>query len=321
MKTNFLTIAIPNYNRHESLLEQLRRLLPQIVDKDIYLIIIDNYSITPVADFLSEKIILPKNVRIYRNNSNIGIDRNILECLVKTETDWVWTLSDGDFIKENAVEKIYKFIIENYDSVFINLCGHDLESKGFTEFCERFIYWGLFSVSHTIFNVRKLKAYLSTYEKYVSTHNGQLFVLLKYLEDRPNDKCIFNDLDVHQTAPLPTWSKAAFVNDTTHTLNLLNSEFIAYKRIIKKTVNYKIVNQCLGHLCNARAYEGLNLRNYLVLFSKLVPFFYYKNFLGARFFLFIAVIFNPRIYRWARVKSGKKEYELSNASKTLRWDY
>jgi len=322
MISNLLTIAIPTYNRHEFLLEQLKRLVPQTSRLDeIDVLIIDNNSDISVAEFLNEKISLPPNYKIIRNPLNIGIDANILECLKNTKTTWIWTLSDGDFIKGNAVKKVYNFIEGNQDAVFINLAGKNLKSKGFQEFCEKFIYWGIFSVSHTIFNINELKYLIPFYEKYVKTHNGQLFLLLKYLEKNDNGICIFNDLNVHESAPLPGWSKAAFVKDTINTLIFLNDEFISQKEIIKTNVNYKIVNQCLGHLCNAKTYEGLSLLNYIRLFNGLLPFFSLRNFLGPRMFLFIITVFNNRIYRWARRKSGKREYEFSNASKSLKWDY
>ena len=115
MKSNLLTIAIPTYNNHKYLLEQLNRLRLQITD-EVYIYIIDNNSLPSVEDYLKNNGFDTNNWRIYKNDTNIGPDLNIYKCITLSETDWTWVLSDNDLIEQNVISNVLHLIKEKNDS-------------------------------------------------------------------------------------------------------------------------------------------------------------------------------------------------------------
>ena len=173
--TNF-TIAIPTYNRIEILTETVTKLIPQLKPWH-HLLIIDNCSDIPVADGIQSRIKFSDdiNVKIVRNNMNIGGGANILRCVELCETEWLYCLGDDDFILEDALNIISETIDQNPDCLYINFSRNEYFrktkkiSKGVTEFTQILDDWPTFLfMSSSVFNCRSLKneirtAYLNLY--------------------------------------------------------------------------------------------------------------------------------------------------------------
>lgn len=170
------TIAIPTYNRNEILTETIVKLIPQLKPWH-HLLIIDNCSDIPVADGIQSKIRFSNeiNVKIVRNNINIGGGANILRCVELCETEWLYCLGDDDLILENALNIISQTIDQNPDCLYINFSRNEYIrktpkiSKGVTEFIQTLDDWPTFLfMSSSVFNCRSLKneiriAYLNLY--------------------------------------------------------------------------------------------------------------------------------------------------------------
>ncbi|MCO4799372.1 MAG: glycosyltransferase family 2 protein [Colwelliaceae bacterium] len=123
-----LTIAIPTFNRSDKLLLQLENVCSQISlleNKNVCLLIQDNCSTDNTEEICS--LIIEKynsvNISYYKNERNLGFDRNVDLCVKNSNSDYVWTLSDDDDLKFDAIEKIIYYIDENYGEfnfAFIN---------------------------------------------------------------------------------------------------------------------------------------------------------------------------------------------------------
>lgn len=145
-----LTVAIPTYNRPETLRLTLQQLMPQLTP-DCKLLIVDNCSATPVAELLQD--LLPPdtsvNYEVVRNRVNIGGSANILRCFELCETEWLWVLGDDDVPTRDAIATILRHTSERPDATFINFStanyprSHDFQTKGLLEFAQTFDHPGL----------------------------------------------------------------------------------------------------------------------------------------------------------------------------------
>jgi len=117
-----LTIAIPTYNRFETLCANITRLVPQL-SHDVCLLVIDNAS-TDATRGLSTW--LASNypdapIRVVRNVANVGAGANVTRCFELAECPWVWTLMDDDPVHPDAVDGILDAIARNPTASAINM--------------------------------------------------------------------------------------------------------------------------------------------------------------------------------------------------------
>lgn len=99
---SILTLAIPTYNR----VDKLQRLLHKIQDElnEFNIAALVQILITDNSKCKFEEVhnTISHPVNYYWNNVNIGYDRNIINCITKSKTKYVWFMGDDDII-ENGV--------------------------------------------------------------------------------------------------------------------------------------------------------------------------------------------------------------------------
>ena len=105
-----LTIAIPTYNRLDSLKLQIKRLIDQDVTTKCNVVVINNNP-TQKIDFI------PSNFRLIENKYNCGGSFNVINCFLYSESEYVWVLSDDDIIVPNAIDEIISDIEKGYDCI------------------------------------------------------------------------------------------------------------------------------------------------------------------------------------------------------------
>lgn len=116
-----LTIAIPTYNRSDSLNLTLNSLLKNTQIDEVLIHVFDNASEDNtekmVHDFITEnntlKIVYTKNLE------NIGFDGNILKCYDQCKTDYLWILSDDDIIFQNSISLVLEEVKDS-DIICLN---------------------------------------------------------------------------------------------------------------------------------------------------------------------------------------------------------
>lgn len=114
-----LDICIPTYNRCDVLIENLS-ILMKIKSKSkftINIIISDNNSTDKTVECVTEQF--GSAVKIFQNNINVGVNRNIAKVLQYSEGDYAWLLgSDDSIFKE--IDNILLDIEENsYDLIVL----------------------------------------------------------------------------------------------------------------------------------------------------------------------------------------------------------
>jgi glycosyltransferase involved in cell wall biosynthesis len=187
-----LTIAIPTYNRSVQIQKQVRLLLPQL-NENVCLVVYDNFSDIPTAGLFTDEEL--SKFHLIRNKVNVGGDANIARCFENCSTKWLWTLSDDDYIKANAVEIVFDEINKSDQTVFVNFLHYAYcETVGFEELINKFkkdsVYSGSFTMSSCVYNMAKLRYSLIDYYSNLSSMVGTIILVLKYVQRHAHASCI-----------------------------------------------------------------------------------------------------------------------------------
>lgn len=196
-----LTIAIPTFNRNEILEKNLSNLLPRL-SGGCKVLVIDNCSDVPVQATLSNVI---KNtqtidVKIIRNEFNIGMTGNILKCFELCETPWLWVLGDDDFVHAGAVNKIQEdlkghsdcnFISYAWDAPSLSRKSEKKITEGLNELLDSVESIGvILFISTSVYNVKAVREYLSFGYFFQSSYTPHLAMLFMSL--RNGGKCMLS---------------------------------------------------------------------------------------------------------------------------------
>jgi glycosyltransferase involved in cell wall biosynthesis len=129
-----LSIYIPTYERPN----ELDRLLTQIVDQVsesriagcIEVVVSDNANSTACRLVVEKASIRAHqgSVLYSANLSNLGLDRNFLQCYAKTRGKYVWLLGDDDLLHDKAIEKVVNLLLSS--SPGLVRLGYTVESQG-----------------------------------------------------------------------------------------------------------------------------------------------------------------------------------------------
>lgn len=315
-----LTIAIPTYNHHDFLLNQLNNLIPQLTD-EISFFILDNHSVPPVTDYLELNNFTYKKLKIIRNSINIGGDANILKCLRLSETKWVWVLSDNDIILSDAVITVLKLIKSNPFKVFISLGNNkDEEICGIEDLFRKLNYPNSFTISNSIYNMGKLYNYLNYYEKSISTHQGQILFVLKYFEKNSKSEALQIRTKIFSDSLPAAWSKLAFIEDSLYISKFIEAK---YFRLFNRTIGIQIWQLLMFLAIIGRCYEQMSICDYLKVYIKLLKYFNIFLFLKRQFWSlnlwFLISLFSKQFYPDSRKKNNQFQHEFSTKSKSTKW--
>ena len=190
-----LTIAIPTYNRPEQIQIQVRLLLPQLNER-VDLVVIDNCSPIPVKELFTNDEL--SKFSLIHNRVNIGADANIARCFETCSTPWLWTLSDDDFVKSNAIETVLAEITQNPEAVFLCFWSdHYFKTVGFEDLANKFrsakIFGISFSMSFCAYNMSKLQKSMEDYYINLSSMVGSIILVLKYVQANDEVVCVFTN--------------------------------------------------------------------------------------------------------------------------------
>jgi glycosyltransferase involved in cell wall biosynthesis len=126
-----LTIAIPTYNRAKLLDTQLSWLALAVkgFEDEIEIFVSDNCSTDNTQEVIKKWKAQLSNITFNscKNVENIGVLKNIMNCLKSASTKYVWAIGDDDPIQDRAISyAINKF--KQYDDVsllFLNFSGRN----------------------------------------------------------------------------------------------------------------------------------------------------------------------------------------------------
>jgi glycosyltransferase involved in cell wall biosynthesis len=108
----FLTIAIPSYNRPDTLIELLNSI--DFAPDDLEVIICEDCS--PRRSEISESVRNFKSnltIKYFENESNLGYDENLWELVRKSSGKFIIYMGDDDEFVPSALEQFYNFLKTN----------------------------------------------------------------------------------------------------------------------------------------------------------------------------------------------------------------
>ena len=131
-----LSICIPTCNRAEYLPVMLDSIFKQAVFDGVEVVVSDNNSYDDTARVVKEYQALYKNLFYYKNDINVGFDRNVLNCISRAKGKYCWILGDDDALLPGSIGFVKHHIKSGYDfyTCGLNLCDRKM----------RFLdYWAL----------------------------------------------------------------------------------------------------------------------------------------------------------------------------------
>lgn len=115
-----LAVSIPVYKRPALLLRNLQHLAPQCLSNRIDIHIFDD-SCSDINQQVYDQISAQwPCLRVYRNTKNLGIDRNIDQCISIPQADYVWMIGEDDLAADGAISEILECIVSKPEYIFVN---------------------------------------------------------------------------------------------------------------------------------------------------------------------------------------------------------
>ncbi len=144
-----LSICIPTFNRAGYLQKTLQSIVAQPgFAESCEIVISDNHSTDATGDVVAPFLSVYKNIRYYRNETNIGADRNFLQLLSLGRGVYLKLNSDKTCFCEDRLPELVQVLEKSHDGVVFVLNENDAGSErgafecgNFDEFLHRVSYW------------------------------------------------------------------------------------------------------------------------------------------------------------------------------------
>ncbi|WP_417068870.1 glycosyltransferase family 2 protein [Niveibacterium terrae] len=128
--TPLLSICIPTYNRAPFISELLLSIENNFLD-NVEVVVSDNASDDETPSIVESFIDRGMPIKYFRNDTNIGADRNFDSCVRKASGRFCWFIGSDDVMVDGSLGIILKKISENQDvDVFlVNKSDYDISLK------------------------------------------------------------------------------------------------------------------------------------------------------------------------------------------------
>jgi len=122
---DLLGICIPTFNRAEYLDVCLDSIVNAISKINFPIYISDNASTDGTEGVISEYKKRYHRIVHVRNETNLGLYRNILNVIKLAKTEYIWLMGDDDAIKEDSIDIIISNLKKGYDYIIVNSTAYD----------------------------------------------------------------------------------------------------------------------------------------------------------------------------------------------------
>lgn len=128
--TPLLSICIPTYNRAPFISELLLSIENNFLD-NVEVVVSDNASDDETPSIVESFIDRGMPLKYFRNDTNIGADRNFDSCVRNASGQFCWFIGSDDVMVDGSLGIILKKISENQDvDVFlVNKSDYDISLK------------------------------------------------------------------------------------------------------------------------------------------------------------------------------------------------
>ena len=188
-----LSIAIPTYNGSLHIGEAIDSILSQLgrIDEEVEIVISDNASTDRTPEIVREYQERYSLIKYFRNEGNLGPDRNYDLAVRRARGEFVWLFSDDDRIRDGGIRRVLE-VIDKYPSVaaiFVNYeshyrlnCSQDCLCSNGDDFFDKTRFKNSFASSNVI---RKAEWELVDTSKYFHTNWIHVGVLIEVVGTAP----------------------------------------------------------------------------------------------------------------------------------------
>lgn len=190
-----LSICIPTYNRSKYLDKCLKSIFDYIGnDKSIEVVVSDNNSQDNTKEIVDKYISMYSNFKYFKNEQNIGADRNIMEALNRGTGKFLASHGDDDYFAPFSIYKIINKLYENRDCsvfyMFNRTSASEKKNCGINNFIKDVSFYCTF-ISGIILKKSDYKIIEDKY-KFVHFKLNQVYLQLLMLKDN-KEYCVLYD--------------------------------------------------------------------------------------------------------------------------------
>lgn len=268
MHNKKLAIAIPTYNRHEILYEDLALILPELIQHSIAVYISDDSNNDNTQEIVNELTKQHPYIYYVKNNPSLGHDKNILRTLQLPDTDYVWLLGDSGIIKNGSIQKLLKILTTDYDFIFINSNVKNTGKIGKIDDIKEFLItnsWYLTLTGATIYNSNVVRFLYAKQDVKYYNNFQQLAIIFTYVSSLKTNAYWVNECYfLNNTKKISYWySKVfdVFVNDWTELIRSFPLVFTNDKKMNEVIFSHASKTNLFGfvNLLMFRSLGGLNI--------------------------------------------------------------
>lgn len=251
--SKLLTLAIPTYNREKPLDDQIAWAVKSVEGAwhQVELIICDNASIDNTQQVCEKwRNQLGDNIKIFRNEENVGLVRNCFLSLSRASGKYVWLIGDDDSIDKGAVGRVLDVINKHPDLSLIHINHRCVSGKDGSVIEPKF-----YNLDSDIFSpkqgVRELSTILESYNTgglmFITANVLNRVQALSFLESNPPEEKLLLPYPLLLNAGLASTGPFYFVATCLLDCVYYNSswsneyEFVAYEGVPQTLVKLKKV--------------------------------------------------------------------------------
>ncbi len=127
-----LSIAIPTYGGAKYIGEALDSIISQLdeINEKIEIVVSDNASTDQTPEIIREYQKKHSFIKYFRNNENLGPDRNFDLAVRRSTGEFVWLFSDDDQLRQGGVKSVLDVLKNHPDlaAIYVNQRNYDYNS-------------------------------------------------------------------------------------------------------------------------------------------------------------------------------------------------
>lgn len=186
-----LALAIPTYNRPETLQENLVRMLPELKVFGVPVYISDDSTDEETGRVIETLRKTYDQIHYRRNIPSLGHDSNCLATLAWPSEDYVWYLGDSLYFREGTIGPLLRILTEDPSFVFVNAyVESEKYPTGIIQDPKAFLVdtlWYLTLSGATVYGPESLRGIRERkVDGPVYTNFMQLGLILEYLSSHPS---------------------------------------------------------------------------------------------------------------------------------------
>lgn len=263
MNKQLLAIAIPTYNRSNVLLQNLKAIMPKLIEYKIPVYISDDSDNIATQGVIEQLVIESSNQLVFykKNTPSLGHDANCLATLSLPDTDYVWYLGDSIVPSCAAIDEVLDVLkacsTNKLDFVSVNCDSKANYPAGYVADLRDFLIkntWFLTMTGSTIYSrdviqFSKELDVLSCYKNFM-----QIAIVLEYCTKNPHASYFWiqkNSVFVNQNKKNSYW-----VNRAVSVFAVDWWNFVSHFTMLFSPAEVKIV--ALSHSVNTNIFGFFN---------------------------------------------------------------